>query len=344
MRSIAVSLIAAGLLLVARSAAGADDGDAAEIEAVIATYRAARPITSEGRAKIEENVQAAAAARPTDARVRYAKALLDRSKGDRKAAKQSIETLVKEYPDVAEYRATHGTLCFEVISDAGVFEKMGLASTGRSEYEEAIALDPTLIEPRIGLTRFYLSAPGYAGGSYKRAEEQANELVNLPGGKGEFFGRSLLADIYAEKGEWKKVEEQFELAESSKNPAANPSAAMRGYAMILLNKKKDPGAALVVIERYQKIAAPDDAAPWYLAGEVGRATGDTPGAIEAYSRAIEIDPGAINSRFALAQSLEKNMDYAQASAQYRAFATRFPADPRAGEATKSAGRCDKLAK
>ncbi|MBL8874544.1 MAG: tetratricopeptide repeat protein [Phycisphaerae bacterium] len=344
MRSIAASVIAASLLFTAGSVARADVGDAAEIETVIVQFRSSKPITPAEVAKIEENVKAAVAARPGDARVRYAKALFDRSKGDRKAAKQAVEALIQEFPDVAEYRSTHGTLCFEIINDAGMFEKMNIASTGRSEYEKAIALDSTLIEPRIGLTRFYLNAPGYAGGSYKRAEEQANALVNLPDGKGEFFGRSLLADIYADKGEWAKVEEQFQLAEASKSPAANPSAAMRGYARLLLNKKKDPNAALVVVERYKKIAAPDDAAPSFLSGEAKKALGDTPGAIEAYTRAVEIDPGAMNSRFALAESLEKNKQYTRAAAEYREFASRFPADSRAGGALKAADRCDKQAK
>lgn len=174
MRSIAASVIAASLLFTAGSVARADVGDAAEIETVIVQFRSSKPITPAEVAKIEENVKAAVAARPGDARVRYAKALFDRSKGDRKAAKQAVEALIQEFPDVAEYRSTHGTLCFEIINDAGMFEKMNIASTGRSEYEKAIALDSTLIEPRIGLTRFYLNAPGYAGGSYKRAEEQAD--------------------------------------------------------------------------------------------------------------------------------------------------------------------------
>lgn len=344
MRLFTASLIAVSLQCSAGADARAGDGDAAEIETVIAQFRANRPLKPDELAKIETCVHAAVGLRPDDGRVRYAKVLFDRSKGDRKAAKQSIEALVEEFPTVAEYRATHGTLCFEVINDAGMFQKMNIASTGRSEYEKAIELDSSLVEPRIGLTRFFLMAPGYAGGSYKRAEEQANALVNLPDGKGEFFGRSLLADIYADKGEWTKVDEQFQLAEASGNPAANPPAAMRGYARILLNKKKDPNAALVVIERYKKIAAPDDATPWFLAGEAKKALGDTPGAIEAYSRAIEIEPAAINSRLALAESFEKNREYTKASIQFREFASRFPADPRAGDATQSAARCDKKAK
>lgn len=345
MRSIFASLLftTAVLILTPSGRCRADVGDPAAIEGVITQFRAMKPIPPADLATIQSNVDAAIADRPADERVRYAKALLDRAKGDRKAAKTSIEALVKQSPNVAEYRSTHGTLCFEVINDAGMFEKMNIASTGRSEYEKAIALDGALIEPRIGLTRFYLNAPGYAGGSYKKAEEQANALLAIPEGKGEFFGRTLLADIYADQGEWTKVEEQFKLAESSKNPAANPSAAMRGYAQILLNKKKDPAAALVVLERAQSATA-DDATVWFLTGEAKRSLGDEQGAIAAYSKAIELKPDAVSSRFALAELLEKQKRYADASVHYREFASRFPADPRAQAATTAAARCEKKAK
>lgn len=333
----------AALVLAASGSCLADVGDPAAIEGVITQFRAMRQIAPADLATIETNVTAAIAARPEDERVRYAKALLDRAKGDRKAAKASIEALVKQSPDVAEYRATHGTLCFEVINDAGIFEKMNIASTGRSEYEKAIALDAALIEPRIGLTRFYLNAPGYAGGSYKKAEEQANALLAIPDGKGEFFGRTLLADIYADQGEWTKVEEQFQLAESSKNPAANPAAAMRGYAQILLNKKKDPAAALIVLDRC-RAAAPDDAVAWFLTGEAKKALGDDDGAIAAYTKAVALKPDALSSRFALAELLEKKKQYAEAAKHYREFASRFPADSRAQGATTAAARCEKKAK
>jgi len=344
MRSIAAAFLIAAMCSIPCGICRADVGDPASIETVIGQFRASRSIPPADLATIETNVTAAVAARPDDERVRYAKALLDRAKGDRKSAKAAVEALIKQSPAVAEYRATHGTLCFEIINDAGMFEKMNIASTGRREYEKAIELDSALIEPRIGLARFYLRAPGYAGGSYKKAEEQANALVALPEGKGEFLGRSLLAEIYADKGDWTKVEEQFRLAEEFKGPAANPSAAMRGYAQLLLNKKKDPSAALVVIERYRSIAAPDDANPWFLTGEANKALGEDRAAIEGYAKAVEIKPDSASSRFALAELLEKTKQYREAATQYREFAARFPADSRTAGALTAASRCEKKAK
>ncbi|MBX3379851.1 MAG: hypothetical protein KF805_07130 [Phycisphaeraceae bacterium] len=311
-----------------------------EIEAAITQFRTGKAPTASELAAIEACITSALAAHPADERARYAKALFDRFKGERKSAKESLEALVKQSPAVAEYHATYGTLCFEVIGSAGTFEKMGLASTGRAEYEKAIELDSTLLEPRVGLGRFFLMAPGYAGGSYRKAEVQANALIAIPDGTGEVYGRSLLADIYADKGEWAKMDEQYQLAESCKGAGANPSVAMRGHAQVLLTKKKDPAAALVVIERYQVAAAPDDAAPWYLAGEAKKALGDDNGAIAGFARVVEINPQAANSRFALAELLEKNRRYTEAAQQYTEFAARCPQDSRAGNAAAAAARCE----
>lgn len=329
-------------LMTGSGLAASEDG--AAIENAIAQIRNGKPLAPADMSDLRARVEAAIVASPDDQRIQYAKALLDRATGDRKQAKATLERLVKSSPAVAEYHATYGTLCFEAINDAGTFEKMSLASAGRAEYERAIELDSAMIEPRAGLGRFFLMAPGYAGGSYRKAEEQANALIALPEGKGEVFGRSLLGDIYADKGEWAKVEEQYKLAEGANGPYANPSAAMRGYAQVLLTKKKDPAAALVVVERYRAVASPDDAGPWYLTGEAKKSSGDVDGAIEGYSKVIEITPTAMNSRFVLAELLEKRKRFAEAAIQYREFAKRFPADSRAAKATEAAARCEAMSK
>lgn len=312
------------------------------VEIVIEMLRNTRPLTVEVLAEAEK--QFAALNAPESDRTKYAQALIDRAKGDAKKAKATLEILTKEHPKVAEYQATYGTLCFDVINDAGMFEKMSIASSGRAAYEAAIKLDPSMVEPRIGLARFFLNAPGYAGGSTRKAEEQANAIIGLPDGKGEMSGRTLLADIYASQGEWDKMTEQYQLAEKAPGAETNATTARRANALALLNKKKDPKAALVVIERYQRLAAPDDASPYFLTGEAQRALGNDSEAIIAYSRAVELSPVAMNSRFALAELLEKNKRYGEASTQYGEFAKRFPEDPRAAGAIKSAAKCAQKAK
>ncbi len=312
------------------------------LDAAVALLRQGKQLTPEQLKEIQSLLEVAEKSGAPAASAKYAQVLLDRSNGKRVEARKAAERLAKDNPMNAEYHATYGTLCFETIGDAGLLEKSSLASKGRAEYEKAIELDPLLIEPRVGLGRFYLMAPGYAGGSSKKAEEQARGLIALPEGKGEFAGRTLLADIYADKSDWEKMEKEYEVLEAAGGD--NVAAAMRAHAQSLLNKKKDPKAALVVLERYQRAAAPDDASPWYLTAEARRALGEIDGAVAGYEKAIQINPAALNSRYALAELLEKAGKYAEAADQYREFVKRFPSDGRASKASEAAERCSKKAK
>jgi tetratricopeptide (TPR) repeat protein len=54
-----------------------------------------------------------------------------------------------------------------------------LARRVRSEFERAVALDPTSIDARHGLIQFYAVAPGIVGGSMDKAKAQAAEIGKL---------------------------------------------------------------------------------------------------------------------------------------------------------------------
>lgn len=49
----------------------------------------------------------------------------------------------------------------------------------KSEFERAVALDPTSIDARHGLIQFYAVAPGIVGGSMEKAKAQAAEIAKL---------------------------------------------------------------------------------------------------------------------------------------------------------------------
>jgi tetratricopeptide (TPR) repeat protein len=121
-------------------------------------------------------------------------------------------------------------------------------------------------------------------------------------------------------------------------------SVLRSRGNALLNQKKDPKAALVVLDKYRAIAAADDATVWFYTGEVKKALKDRSGAIEAYAKAIEINPAAASSRFALATLLEEDKKFADAATHYEEFAKRFPSDSRAAKATASGKACRERAK
>lgn len=351
-----VSSLVVGAALVAASprSFGSTRVDAPAITAT--TPDAALALLHEGKAKpeqldgLESVLKAASQSEPANATWKLGLALIDRARGKRVEARNALEPLVASDPNNAKVQMWYGLLCFETVQQAGTFEQASLASSGRAACEKAIELDSSLIAPRVALVQFFVHAPGLFGGSYKKATQHAQALIDLPDGKGELMGRFLMAFIYGHKEDWKAMEEQYDLAEKAaeKKPESDRLDAQRSVLLsrgnALLNQKKDPKAALVVLERYRAIAAPDDATVWFYTGEVKKALKDRPGAIEAYAKAIEISPAAASSRYALATLLEEDKKFADAATHYEEFAKRFPTDSRAAKATASAKACRERAK
>jgi len=54
------------------------------------------------------------------------------------------------------------------------------------ELEQAVALDPSLIDARLDLVRFYVVAPRIVGGSMRKARDEANEIAKRDAALGAF--------------------------------------------------------------------------------------------------------------------------------------------------------------
>lgn len=312
---------------------------------------AALSLLHEGTAKpeqidqLETVLKAASQSEPANTNWKLGLALIDRARGKRVEARNALEPLIKSNANNAKVQMWYGLLCFETVQQAGTFEQASLASSGRAACEKAIELDSSLIAPRVALVQFFVQAPGLFGGSYKKATQHAQALIDLPEAKGELTGRLQMAFINGHKEDWKAMEQQFALAEKAAENRPEPDrtdalrSVLRSRAGALLNQKKDPKAALAVLEKLRPIAAADDASAWHFTGEAKRSLKDNAGAIEAYTKALAINPAAMNSRLALAKLLEDDRKFADAAGHYEEFARRFPGDSRASGASASARAC-----
>ena len=79
-------------------------------------------------------------------------------------------------PANAEYHLWLGRAYGQQAMKASVLKQPALARKVRKEFEDASRLDPDNLEARFGLIEFYLRAPGFLGGSPKKADEQAEEI------------------------------------------------------------------------------------------------------------------------------------------------------------------------
>jgi tetratricopeptide (TPR) repeat protein len=262
----------------------------------------------------------------------------DAKKDKRKEALTHFERAVELEPGNADYQFWLGNASFDHIDDVGMLSKMSLASGGRKAFEKAIAIDPSMVAPRIGLSEFFLGAPGIAGGSVEKAREQGAALLAIPDKRGEFQGRMVLANIAAHEKDWMEMSRQYTMAETAGGVGADPVAALRTQIVTLLNQKKDPQAAVPIVARYLKAALPDDLTPFFLDGEVKRQLGQCAEALQAYDQVLAKRVEARGSRWGAAVCHEKLGQKDAARRDYEEYVKRFPDDSRAKDAKAAVKR------
>lgn len=287
-------------------------------------------------------LEAQAAREPKSGKWAYALAHLayvDAEQATGKAAEKKREEAHAAFERAAELQPGHAdgqvwlaSSCFDRIDDVGMLSKMSLASQGRKAFEKSIALDPNQVGGRVGLIQFFSQAPAIAGGSMDKAKALGNELLALPGRRGEFQGHMALAGLAAQESNWTEMSRHYIAAEMAQGQGADPLQAMQAHVGALLGRAGDAKAALPVMERYVKAAPADDISAWFFDGEVKRQGGKCAEAVARYDQVIARVEGARGSRWGAAVCQEQLGHKDVARKHYQEFVRRFPEDPRAQEA------------
>lgn len=298
-------------------------------------------LTSEQLRTALSLVESAAVSEPKDARWVSAQGILRGWLGEKEKAVEFGERAVKLDPNSAKVQFWYGTALFENIQNVGMFSKMGYASDGEKAYLRAVELDPRYVGPRFGLVQFYSNAPGIAGGSMKKARQHAQAVVDI-GGKAASTGHSLLAGIAAKDEDWDEAAKQHRLAADTATTPRDKAAAFVGLAMMLVRDRGDVDGALKVVgEARALVGPPDDNMLDFVEAMAMQKQGKHAEATVLYRAVIAKNPRAMNSRFSLAECLEKSGDKAGAAAMFEEFATMFPNEARAADATKRAKKLRK---
>jgi len=300
-------------------------------------------LTAEQRAEMLKVLDAASAANPKDARWVCGRAILVGRNGDKEKAVGLAEQAVKLDPRSSKAQCCYGTALFENINNVGMFSKMGYASDGRDAYLKAVELDPKYVTPHIGLVQFYANAPGIAGGSMKKARQHAEAVVAI-GGWATTTGHSMLAMLAAKDEDWDEASKQHRLAADSAATPKDKARALVGLGLMLVRERNDAQGALKIAEEVRTLVGPpDDSSADFVAGLAHQKLNQPELAVPLFRSVIQKNPDAVNSRYSLAQCLEKT-DAVAAATAYEEFAAKFPNDPRAGDAASRAKKLRKAAK
>lgn len=237
-------------------------------------------------------------------------------------------------PNVAKYEYWRGNALAGSMMSAGL-GALGRLGDVKESYQRAIELDPAYAEPRIALAMVYTQAPRLLGGSSKKAMEQGEALLGIPGAESQ--GHIVIAGVHAKKKRWNKMGASFEAAARSAPSDADRRQAIETWFYYSLSYQKDGEALLPIARRLVELSEdPDDPMPRYLLGVAHQESGAPARALPLLVEAAEAMPDRANAHWRVCEALESSGKRAAARDAYERFAESFPDDDRSKSALKRA--------
>lgn len=249
-----------------------------------------------------------------------------------KEAVDSAEDLVDDAGNSALAHLWLGNAYGQRVSQVGMFSKIMLAGKLRDQFEQAIELDPDLIEARSNLVGFYLQAPAAVGGGIDKARGQVVEIAKRDPARGHFVQAQVLtaekklddafkayeaayqlrpdvADYrmavgiaYQQAERWAQAFDVFERWTAEDASAAGAWYQL-GRTSALSGQKPGQGAA--ALRRYLDLPAdgtlPEAKHAWYRMGQVLVAAGRKAEARQAFQASLKLDPNMSDAKAELAK-------------------------------------------
>jgi tetratricopeptide (TPR) repeat protein len=207
----------------------------------------------------------------------------------REALIPSVEKCVKDLPQSARCASALGSLYGSAAMLAGITGGLKYAGSIKELLQKAVVLDPKSYDMRRDLIQFYLQAPGIAGGSVRKAIENATEFAKHDAVRGQL----LRAEIHVYEKEFAKAESLV----AGLNAGADTALAEQlfgamnsiGFAMVANN---EAAKARTLFER-QIAAQPKSASAQFGLGRALLELKQVDAAITAMEKARELDANTV---------------------------------------------------
>ncbi|MBO6522801.1 MAG: tetratricopeptide repeat protein [Balneolaceae bacterium] len=191
--------------------------------------------------------------------------------------------------------------------NAGKLKQAFYARDSRKNYEKSVELDPDNVEARESVMEFYLQAPGFMGGGRDKAENQAQAIMNLDKEAGYMaWGR-----IYSYYDEDDKVFENYTQAVQEFPSAMGPYYELFSY---YFNRQEYEKAAEMA--RKQLTVNDTTAVVYYNLGNALQWGEVWSESIEAYQKALEIEPEFYNTWYQIGRLAAVSGNYESEGEEY----------------------------
>lgn len=152
--------------------------------------------------------------------------------------------LKSQFPKTANYYYKYGGALGMKAKSVNKFKALGMIDEVEESFLTAAKLDPKHIEARWALVMLYIELPGIIGGSEKKAQKYADELMVLS-----------KVDGYLAKGYIDEYFDRYTKAEANYIKAheiGNSKTTFQKLYNLYLNKIKDKNKAQKVKEQFEK--------------------------------------------------------------------------------------------
>lgn len=152
--------------------------------------------------------------------------------------------LKSQFPKTANYYYKYGGALGMKAKSVNKFKALGMIDEVEESFLTAAKLDPNHIEARWALVMLYIELPGIIGGSEKKAQKYADELMVLS-----------KVDGYLAKGYIDEYFDRYTKAEANYIKAheiGNSKTTFQKLYNLYLNKIKDKNKAQKVKEQFEK--------------------------------------------------------------------------------------------
>lgn len=152
--------------------------------------------------------------------------------------------LKNQFPKTANYYYKYGGALGMKAKSVNKFKALGMIDEVEESFLTAAKLDPKHIDARWALVILYIELPGIIGGSEKKAQKYADELMGLS-----------KVDGYLAKGYIDEYFDRYTKAETNYIKAheiGNSKTTFQKLYNLYLNKIKDKNKAQKVKEQFEK--------------------------------------------------------------------------------------------
>jgi Cytochrome c biogenesis factor len=213
-----------------------------------------------------------------------------------------LENAVKLNPKSAEHHLWLGLALRTEGQKSGILSAPALIRRMKSELEQALALDPSLVDARYGLLQFYAAAPAMYGGGADKAREQALAILKLNPMRGH-LGYAFVAE---QEKDYPAAEKEL-LAAITARPDSDAAYGAAGAFYRRRERWADASAMYQtqLLKLSKETPAPKRSNVHYFLGLAEEKSGRHDEAAAEYHAALAANPNNENAKKALA-SLNAN--------------------------------------